>query len=139
MILFEWVAGRERAEDGALTAFRAELTIAQQAQLDSATMRLEGVDNADMVPKLIAGVKGYRHIYKLQIGGKVRLRPLLCRGPMPTDDKNQVLTFLIGARERDMKFVPRDAPKKAKQRREDLITGNAIRRPYETPTEGSIA
>jgi hypothetical protein len=70
---------------GEVRAWRDRLQVAQQAQLDQKLDVLARADN-EMLPGLIAGplrVKGvkYPHIYKLQIGGKVRLRPFLCRAP----------------------------------------------------------
>ncbi len=138
MILYEWMAGREKTGDGALMKFRSKLPVAQRAQLDLKTALLEQTDSLDVLPGLIVGpikVKGrpIPHIYKLQVGGKVRLRPLLCRGPMPSDDKSRALTFLIGAKERDREFAPRNAPEKAPERRGDLVEKRAKRRRYETP------
>ncbi len=138
MILYEWVASRGSSRDGALTKFRSGLAAAQRAQLDGKTMLLEQVDSVDDLPGLIVGpikVKGQKkpHIYKLQVGRRVSLRPLLCKGPVPTDDHARVLTFLIGATERDRKFSPRNAPDKAVERRDGLLNGRDRRRRYETP------
>lgn len=142
MILYEWVAARGLARDGALTSFRAKLAPGLRPHLDRATLLLETVDSTDVVPNMIVGpirARGttYRHIYKLRLGRKVRLRPLLCKGPMLTDDKDLVWTFLIGATERDGKFSPAKAPAKAEARREDLTKSDAQRRRYETPPKES--
>jgi hypothetical protein len=139
MILFEWTGGRGRPLDGALTSFRAKLPVVQRAQLDAKTLVMENVDGFDQVPGLVGPIRdrGRRvpHVYKLQVGGKVRLRPLLCKGPLQADNHYAVITFLVGAKERDNRFQPRSAPAKAVERRIELITGRALRRQYETPPE----
>lgn len=72
-----------------------------------------------LIPNLIDGpLRKYQHIYKLRVGGKVRLRPLLCKGPI---EKDTELTFLIGATERDFVFDPLHAPQTADDRRQEII------------------
>ncbi len=131
MILYDWIAARGRRGGGALTRFRARLATAQQAQLDAYLLMVEDIDDVASMPNLVGPIRdGGRpcpHIYKLQIGGKVRLRPLLCRGPMGADDKGRVLTFLKGAKEVGDRFRPRNAPQKAVSRRADLLAGAATR------------
>jgi len=142
ILLFEWISGRGDADDGALTAFRARLQIPQQAQLDAKTLLLEGAASIDDLPGVVVGPmdtksKGRKKpkIYKLQVGRKISSRPLLCKGPLPGDDRRRVLTFLVGATERDRKFHPRNAPAKAIKRFERLVSGEENRRRYETPPE----
>lgn len=120
----------------ALTDWRDELPIVQQAQLDEKTLFLEGQANYDEIPpRIVVGpirYKGtsYPGIYKLQIGGKVAMRPLLCRGPQR---KQIELTFLIGATERDTWFSPKTAPETAKRHLDDITSDNRRRRRYATP------
>lgn len=139
MILYEWLDRREK--DGALTSWRDGLQIAQQAQLDEKTLFLEDREDYDAVPQNIIigpiGVEGkkYPGIYKLQIGRKISLRPLLCRGPK---DMGIELTFLVGAHEQDKKYKPRKAPEKASDRRDGLMAGTDKRRQYETPPKGKV-
>jgi hypothetical protein len=121
---------------GEVRAWRDRLQVAQQAQLDQKLDVLARADN-EMLPGLIAGplrVKGvkYPHIYKLQIGGKVRLRPLLCRGPFDADKE---ITLLVGATERDGKFDPAGAPDQAVVRREEIKNDARLRKSYEFPEE----
>ena len=81
---------------------------------------LEDETERGLMPGLIDGpIKGYPHIYKLKIGGKVRLRPLLCKGPIDPDTE---LTLLFGATERDWKFDPEDAPVIAETRRLEILS-----------------
>ena len=86
---------------------------------------LQDDDERGLVPGLIEGpIKHHRHIYKLKAGGKVRLRPLLCKGPVDNDSE---LTLLIGATERDYVFDPPDAPDRADIRRGEIINDNRRR------------
>lgn len=111
-----------------MTLWYEELDHVSQALLDQALDRLEQVD-ADALPALFAGAKkGYPHIRKLQLGGKVRLRPLLCTGPQ---DKRKELTLLMPAFERNGKFDPNDAVEQADKRREEVERDETRRIPYE--------
>lgn len=84
------------------------------------------------MPGLIAGpIKHMPNIYKLQVGGKVRLRPLLCRGPV---NKNAELTFLVGATERDGLFHPPGVKALAEERLKKLIADPKLRKRYEIPS-----
>ena len=76
-----------------------------------------------MAPQLLTGTKS-RNIKKLQIKGRLQLRPLLCRGPI---NMEQEYTFLLGAIERNYKYEPRDAIKKAETNRTNLLTDNSRR------------
>lgn len=132
MILFEWI---DRRRLGVLTRWRAGLQPAQRAQLDQKTLLLEQTEPENL-PGLWAGPitdRGVKcpRIYKLRIGGKVRLRPLLCRGPLARD--RAALTFLAGAQERGGRFRPEGAPRRAIERRTGLISGRDRRRRYEVP------
>lgn len=60
----------------------------------------------------------HRHIKELAVNGQVALRAMLCHGPFAMRSE---FTFLCGAVERDVKYVPSDAPKKAEARRLDLL------------------
>jgi len=84
----------------------------------------------DLGPKLLAGpVKGYAHIYKIIVNGRVALRPLLCKGPI---DNNHEFTLLKGAFERDREWVPPNAREVAVGRRAEVINDPNTRRcPHE--------
>lgn len=90
-----------------------------RAMLNRKLKALEDETEHGLIPGLVVGpIKGYSHIYKLQIGGRVKLRPLLCKGPI---DPNNELTLLIGATERGWKFDPQNAPETAEKRRQEII------------------
>src|SRR5437879_4954149 len=113
--IYEYVSPRGR---GAISDdWRPAQQVPQQAALDNDLKRIEQV-GLDALPGLIVGpLRGYRHLYKLSIGGKIRLRPILCKGPQ---DKNGEITLLLGAVERDGTLVPADALEKAERRRQQI-------------------
>lgn len=55
---------------------------------------------------------------EIPMKGQVALRPMLCRGPFSVRTE---FTFLFGAVERDNRYVPIDAPRRADTNRLDLI------------------
>jgi hypothetical protein len=68
---------------------------------------------------LLAGpIKGYAHIYKLKINGRVALRPLLCKGPI---DNEREFTLLMGAFEIGSAWQPPNARSEAVTRRDTVI------------------
>jgi hypothetical protein len=69
-----------------------------------------------------------RGILKLRVKGKVQLRPMLCKGPI---NNEQEYTLLIGATERDSKFVPDKADQTANQRKQTIIKNPERRCPHE--------
>ena len=80
----------------------------------------------DLGPKLLAGpLKGYAHIYKIIVNGRVALRPLLCKGPIDNDHE---LTLLKGAFESDWEWVPSNARETAVIRRQEVIDDSDARR-----------
>ena len=149
MIIFDYVGARGSAEakaakkakksappiKGDVRRWRDDQQVPQRTQFDE---KLDSLASAgpEMVPGLIAGplsVKGkgkFRHIYKIQMGGKIRLRPLLCRG---TQNLDAELTLLIGATERDGQLEPLNAPEKADSRREEILNDDTHRQPYVLP------
>jgi len=73
-------------------------------------------------PKLVLPLTNNSKINELRIKGKkVQLRPLGCHGP-----GRKEFTLLIGAKEQGDSFVPKDAPLRARERR-DLIMANGER------------
>jgi hypothetical protein len=69
-------------------------------------------------PELLAGpLKGYPHIYKIKINGRVALRPLLCKGPVNMESE---FTLLKGAFEVGGKWQPPSAPSDAVTRRQTV-------------------
>jgi len=93
-------------------------------------LRMLKDNGTDLGPKLLAGpIRGHAHIYKIKINGTVALRPLLCRGPV---DNSSEFTLLLGAFERDWKWIPPDAPSVAEARRKEILSDPRGRRcPHE--------
>ena len=70
-----------------------------------------------LFPEILTGTPT-AGILKLRVRGKVQLRPMLCKGPINNEHE---FTLLIGATERDFKFVPRKADEKANDRKKIII------------------
>ena len=64
-------------------------------------------------------------IQKLRVKGNVQLRPLLCKGPVQIDSE---YTLLMGAKEVDGKWVPREAPSTADTLKQAVIADPLGRR-----------
>lgn len=133
MIIYDYVGDEP---EGAVRAWRDGQQTAQRAQIDQklGSLRTAGLE---LLPGLIAGplsVKGKKihHIYKLQIGGKIRLRPLLCRGPA---DPNSEITLLVGAAERDFELTPPNVTTIAERRRKEIIDNEKLRKLYRYPED----
>ena len=141
MILYDYVGRRGAATakktndeevKGEIRRWQDGLPTPQRAQLDEKLFTLEGTSDLSLLPGLIAGpIKHRPHIYKLRVGGKVRLRPLLCRGPFDPDVE---LTFLASATERDNVLEPPGALDIAERRRTEVISNEEYRAPYVSPT-----
>jgi hypothetical protein len=135
VILYEYARGwgKEGEGRGVMTEWERELeregrNAASLALLDQALDRLEQADFEEL-PRMIAGtLPRYPDIRKLQLGGRVRLRPLLCTGP---ENKREELTFLMPAFERNWIFDPKDAVEQADRRRKALLDGSRKRIVYE--------
>lgn len=94
---------------------------------------LRDTHDTSLLPGLMAGpIKRFPHLYKLQAGGKVRLRPLLCRGPF---DAEVELTLLAPATERDGQFEPLNAPTQADNHRLEIIADARLRAEYLFPLD----
>lgn len=128
MILYEHVSATGRAE---ISSWRLRLQNAQRNQLDQFLDRLEATDEPTLAQKMMAGPI-VQDIYKLQIGGRVRLRPMACFGPA---DPNDEITLLCPATERDGKLEPASAPATAQLNRKEIINDPARRRRLERPEE----
>lgn len=96
-----WTAGCQPVE-------RAKLN----SRIDMLTVHGEG-----LFPQILtnSGVPG---ILKIRCHGNTQLRPLLCRGPHDADVE---FTFLLGAKEKGSKWVPKDAPTIADGRKEEVL------------------
>jgi len=125
MILYEYVDAGGR---GAMTNWLKTKEVREHSWvLDQALDRL-GQSAPEALPGFFAGpLASHRHIYKLRLGGKVRLRPLLCKGPV---EPRRELTFLILAFERNWKLEPAEAPARAERRRQEILFARSRRRLY---------
>lgn len=128
------VAKKIRGEaKGEIRKWRDGLPIPQRGQLDEKLNTLADTSDLTLLPGLIAGpIKYCPHIYKLQVGGKVRLRPLLCRGPFNAEEE---LTLLVPATERDHVLDPPGVLDTAKRRREEVMENEDYRAKYVFPPE----
>ncbi|MEX0999302.1 MAG: hypothetical protein WD000_05010 [Thermodesulfobacteriota bacterium] len=65
------------------------------------------------------------HISEIVINEDMALRLLLCKGPTPDANKQhqykKEFTLLFGAIEKDVDYVPKDAPERASMRRKEVI------------------
>jgi len=102
---------------------------AQRLQLDQFLDRLEDIKDATLAREVMAGPIT-KDIYKLRIGGKVRLRPMVCFGPC---NPGEELTLLCPATERDGKLDPGDAPETAQIYRKAILSDARRRRPLDRP------
>jgi len=72
----------------------------------------------DLPPRLLQPTR-MKHVMEIAVNGQVAIRLMLCRGPF---DMAGEFTFLLGATERDRKYVPREAPQKADKNRTQLLS-----------------
>jgi hypothetical protein len=101
------------------------LPLKDQAKIEAFIRRLEIIKLWPV--NLVSPLTGYRKIYELRIyGPDVQYRPLGCYGP-----KRNEFTLLIGAKEEGSKFVPKDAPRKAMERRNLIIQNPRFTKYYE--------
>lgn len=77
----------------------------------------------NLPPQLLAGPI-CDHIYKLKVQGAVKLRPLLCKGPV---DNEGEFTLLIGAKEVQGELKPNGVENRAGENRQEIIA-NPLRR-----------
>lgn len=97
----------------------------ERAKLNRRLKALEANGPA-LLPQMLAGpLKGYPHIYKLKMNGRIALRPLLCKGPINNDVE---FTLLKGAFEVGNAWQPPTAPSEAVTRRDEVIADSKNRR-----------
>lgn len=99
------------------------------AQITAFQEKIDTVEQSgpDMVPGFISGTPIAKDIYKMKIKGNKgwkQLRPMCCRGPFEPN----AYTVLVGAIEKDEKYIPRDAVKRAQENLEELRTDQTRRR-----------
>ncbi len=71
----------------------------------------------DLFPQVLTGTPT-PGIQKLRVKGNVQLRPMLCAGPISVDKE---YTLLLGAKEVQSKFVPKDADQIANANKSDIL------------------
>lgn len=71
----------------------------------------------DLPPQLLAPT-GVPHIFKIKVQGNPKLRPLLCKGTVDNDNE---FTILVGTKEIQWEYEPKEALAIAVQRREELL------------------
>lgn len=99
----------------------------ERGRLDAKIDLLERVGD-NLPPKLLHRIPRHRHIMHLVVKGGVTLCPLLCLGPINMQGE---FTFLFGTTEQNGKLVQRDAPERAEQNRQDLISNPKSRCKHE--------
>jgi len=105
-----------------------------RGRLDSKIDML-GKEGDNLPPGLLQDTR-CSHIKEIRVNGQVALRALLCRGPF---DMQREFTFLLGAVERDRRYVPRDAPERAEGNRCDLLKrGRQGRKKHERFSKTSV-
>lgn len=87
--------------------------------------------DADLPPKLLTDTREPQ-IKELCVNSKEALRLLVCKGPRP-EFKNNEFTLLFGAKERDRKYVPKDAPERAERIRKLVLADPAKHRVLRKP------
>lgn len=96
-----WSTGLQKKE-------RAKLN----AKIDALAMH-----GPDLIPGLLSPT-GVPNIFKLKVKGQVQLRPMVCEGP----GLESAFTLLLGAKEVSSEYEPANAPEKAAEIRNDLLT-----------------
>lgn len=120
--LFDYTDGNGNND---IKAWTKELEKIQRAKLNAKLDMLEK-HGPDLFPHVLTDTPT-PGIQKLRVKGNVQLRPMLCKGPINGNE----FTLLIGATERDSRFVPDKADEKANDRK-SIIIGNPNRRcPHE--------
>jgi hypothetical protein len=102
-VISEWLLGLDKA-----------LVARVESKLD---VLLTAED--DLPPKMVTDT-ALTQIKELRINSKEALRILLCKGPDPSA-KNEEITLLFGAAERDKKYVPKDALARAEKNRQLIL------------------
>lgn len=95
----------------------------QRAKLDEKIDKL-ALYGDGLYPHTLTGT-AISGIQKLRIQGNVKLRPLLCHGPINVKTE---YTFLMGAKEVGNKWEPKNAPSIANVKKEQVVQDPGHRR-----------
>lgn len=121
--LFDYVNERGVNE---IKAWTETLEKKERAKLNSKLDMLED-SGMELIPNILTGTPT-AGILKIRAGGNVQLRPLLCAGPI---NNKEEFTFLMGAKEKQDKFEPKNADKTAAKRKEDILKDTNRRTTHE--------
>lgn len=99
----------------------------QKAQRVKLKHRLDMLEEhgEDLWPHILAGT-AIASIFKMKVQGPVKLRPLLCRGPVPGEAKTY--TMLAGAKEVGSQWQPASILNTARDRRIAVMAAPLNRR-----------
>jgi hypothetical protein len=82
----------------------------------------------ELCPRLGTNLRGFPHLYKIKVNGRVAARLFFCKGPIDMDVE---YTFLLGEFEKDDK-LPDGTLETADAYRQEIIANPRIRRgPHE--------
>lgn len=93
----------------------------------NAKLKLLAQNGDGLFPSLLTPAVGSKHIREIVVSGKVAIRLLLCRGPFFLERECFEYTLLLGAFERDNRYVPKNAVAKAEENRE-IVLADSTRR-----------
>lgn len=99
-----------------IKAWTLKLEKTQRAKLN-AKLDMLAMLGSELIPHVLTDTPT-PGIQKLRVKGNVQLRPMLCKGPINNENE---FTLLIGATERDSRFVPDKADEKANDRKKIII------------------
>jgi len=119
MIPYELVDGR-----GERLLSDWDLDGREQRALNTLLLVLSQTDFEQARNSVIFKIGGHVDIYYSKATGRTQLRPRCCLGP---DRPRDEVTYLVRAKERDRKTIPRDANARASVKLEELIVGRCLR------------
>jgi hypothetical protein len=107
-IIKKWAAGLQKAERGKL-----------REKIDKLAMHGDALHPHMLSDTAVPGIQ------KLRVQGGVKLRPLLCKGPVEVASE---YTLLLGAKEVGSKWSPKDAPNTANHNKKAVAADTTSRR-----------
>lgn len=110
-------------EENEFRKWTESLQTVQRAKLNQKLDMLE-MHGDSLYPLILTGTP-ISGIQKLRIKGNVHLRPLLCKGPIYSDEE---YTLLKGALEVGSKFQPKNAPTIANNNKNEVVNDHEKRR-----------
>lgn len=110
--IYDYVNSKEQNE---IASWTKELQKERRVRLKQKIDMLRRV-GLDLPSDVLADIG--KHIYKLKVHGNPQLRPLLCRGIVNNDTE---FTFLIGAKEIQRDYEPKNAVDTARERHAELL------------------